>query len=42
MGEKTEMTIENVQALWQTLANIEGEKYGEKIQITVTKKKKED
>jgi hypothetical protein len=37
--EKTEMTIENVQALWQTLDDIVGRKYNVKIQAIVERKK---
>ncbi len=38
MKEKTEMTIENVQALYQTLANIFAEKYNVSIKVTVKRK----
>lgn len=39
MEEKTEMTIENVQNLWQTIADIFAEKEGVKVQVTVERKK---
>lgn len=39
MEEKTKMTIENVQNLYQTLADIFAEKSNVKVQVTVKKKK---
>ena len=40
MQEKTEMTIENVQNLWQTIANILAEKYEVSIEVNVKRKEK--
>ena len=42
MQEKTEMTIENVQNLYQVIADIFAEKEGLKVQVTVKKKNKEN
>ncbi len=39
MEEKTEMTIENVQNLFQTMADIFAEKQNLKVQVTVERKK---
>lgn len=39
MEEKTEMTIENVQNLLQTVADIFAEKQNLKVQVTVERKK---
>lgn len=39
MEEKTEMTIENVQNLYQVIADIFAEKEGVKVQVTVERKK---
>ena len=40
MEEKTEMTIENVQAIYQTIADIFGNKFNVNIKVTVEQKKK--
>ena len=39
MEEKTEMTIENVQNLYQVIADIFAEKENVKVQVTVERKK---
>lgn len=39
MEKKTEMTIENVQNLLQTVADIFAEKQNLKVQVTVERKK---
>lgn len=39
MEEKTEMTIENVQNLYQVIADIFAEKEGVKVQVAVERKK---
>ena len=38
MEKKTEMTIENVQNLYQTIANIFSEKQNLKVQVSVKRK----
>lgn len=38
MEKKTEMTIENVQNLYQTIANIFSEKQNLKVQVSVERK----
>lgn len=39
MEEKTKMTLENVQNLYQTIADIFAEKENLKVQVTVERKK---
>lgn len=39
MEEKTEMTIENVQNLWQTIADIFAEKENVEVQVIIERKK---
>lgn len=36
--EKTKMTIENIQALYQTIADIFAEKYNVSVKVSVKKK----